>query len=58
MLGMMVILIIRTDIATYCVNIIESITAVYISLRLGYTGKAAWENHLKIKQNDNHEDDS
>lgn len=34
--------------ATYCVNLATTITAAYVSLRLGYTGKAAIENYKKI----------
>lgn len=38
----------RAEIAQYCVSIQTTITAAYVSLRLGYTGKAAIENYKKI----------
>lgn len=34
--------------ATYCVSMQTTITAAYVSLRLGYSGKALVQNYKKI----------
>lgn len=45
---LMAVMLFVPAIANYVVNFATTITAAYVSLRLGYTGKAAMENYKKI----------
>lgn len=47
-LVLLVVLIVRPEVAQYCSSIFTTATAAYVSLRLGYTAKAGVENYKKI----------
>lgn len=46
--GMLGILLLRSDLAAYMLGMFQSLTAAFVSLRLGYTAKAGVENYKKI----------
>ena len=48
-----IVMIVRPEIAQYCVSFFTTSTAAYVSLRLGYTAKAGVENYKKIARNYN-----
>lgn len=45
---LLIIIWIRPDLATYCVQIVPYLTTTVVSLRLAYAGKASVENWKKI----------
>ena len=47
---LLIVMLIRPELATYCNNIFTTTTAAYVSLRIGYTAKAGVENYKKISQ--------
>lgn len=47
---LLVVMLIQPGLAQYCVSIFTTVTAAYVSLRLGYTAKAGVENYKKISQ--------
>lgn len=44
-----VVMVLKSSLATYCVNIITAVSTTYVTLRLGYSAKACFENVNKIK---------
>ena len=48
MVGLIIIMIVRSDIANFCVEAMAYVTTACVSLRLGYSAKSAIENYQKI----------
>lgn len=48
MAGLITIMIVRSDIANFCVEAMAYVTTACVSLRLGYSAKSAIENYQKI----------
>lgn len=48
MAGLITIMVVRSDIANFCVEAMAYVTTAGVSLRLGYSAKSAIENYQKI----------
>lgn len=49
MVGLIALIVMRPDIASYCTDAMLYVTTTYVSLRLGYSVKSSLENVQKIK---------
>lgn len=53
MVGLILLMVWRSEIADHCVDAMLYVTTTYVSLRLGYSFKSGLENVQKIKRSIN-----
>lgn len=53
MVGLIILMVWRSEIADHCVDAMLYVTTTYVSLRLGYSFKSGLENIQKIKRSIN-----